>query len=164
MENMQKCGVCKNMGECKEQCLCGKGGCLCGRDIAMLLIRLALAVVFIYHGWQKGSNIQMTVGFFAKLGFAPFLAYLVAAVEFFGGIAMLLGIFVKYAGALLAIVMLVAIVKVKILTFHTPFASPTGGYEFDLVLLLTALAVVMGGAGKYALIKPKMCCQNCDKK
>ncbi len=114
-------------------------------DVALLLLRLALGAVFVAHGWQKLGNMDGTISFFASIGFPAFLAYLVALVEFLGGIAVLLGVYLTYAGTLLAIVMLVAIVVVK------SSKGFVGGFEFDVVLLALALAIPALGAGKYAV-------------
>lgn len=113
----------------------------------MLLIRLALAAVFIAHGWSKIQDMAGTIGGFGTFGLAPFWAYLVAWVELLGGIAMLLGIFTKWAGWLLAIVMAAAIYFVK------GSAGFLGGYEYELVLLLVALGVSFAGPGAYTINK-----------
>src|SRR3989344_590918 len=114
-------------------------------DLGLLLIRLALAAVFLVHGIQKLSNLSGTGMFFGKVGIAPFFAYIVAAVETLGGLAMLLGVFTGVAGVLIAIVMACAIYFVK---FSKGFS---GGWEFDLTLLLAALGVALSGSGKYSL-------------
>lgn len=114
-------------------------------DVGLLLLRIAVGVTFIAHGWAKFMNIEGTVGFFAGLGLAALFAYLVAAVELLGGLAVLLGLFTDVAGFLLAIVMVFAMILVK---FSMGFL---GGYEFDAVLLLAALGIAFAGAGKYAV-------------
>lgn len=114
-------------------------------DLGLFLIRLALAAVFIVHGAGKLGNMEGTVKFFASLDLASFFAYLVAAVETLGGLAMLLGIFTEAAGIGLALVMVFAIYLVK---FTTGFA---GGWEFDATLLLAALGIVFAGPGRYAV-------------
>lgn len=116
-------------------------------DLGLLLIRLALAAVFIVHGAQKFMNLEKTVSFFEMLGQPAFMAYVVAAVEVLAGLAMLLGIGVEIAGVLLALVMVGAIYLVK------GKMGFLGGYELDLVLLLSALGVALVGAGRYALGK-----------
>lgn len=113
-------------------------------DLGLFLIRLALAVVFIAHGWSKLQDLPGTVGFFDNLGFG-FLAYPVTAIELLGGLAMLFGVFTGWAGALLAAVMVGAIATVK---GQTGFF---GGYEFDLTLLLAALGIAFTGPGRHAL-------------
>lgn len=116
-------------------------------DVAFLIVRLVLAAVFISQGWGKFQNMEGTVGFFDKLGLMPFFAYLVTAVEFFGGIAMLLGIFADWAGVLLAIVMLAAIYLV---TWGKGFI---GGYDFNLALFACALTITLVGPGKYSAVE-----------
>lgn len=115
-------------------------------DAGLLLIRIALGVGFMLHGIQKLQGIDMTVGFFGKLGFPPALAWFVALVETLGGAAMLLGIFTEVSGLLLASVMIVAILKVKL-------GSGKGylGFELDAAYLLSSLAIVLTGPGKYSL-------------
>jgi len=75
-------------------------------------------------------------------------AYLVAYTELISGILMILGLWVRHAGIVLSIIMLVAMFKV-----HWPngFSLAKGGYEYVFVLLLCALAVVTLGAGKHTL-------------
>ncbi len=114
-------------------------------DLGLLLVRVGLGLVFIAHGWAKIAGMEDTVGFFASIGLSAFWAYLVAYVEFIGGIAMLVGLFTNWAGMLLAVVMIVAIAMLKL------SKGFVGGYEFDLVLFLSSLAIVIAGPGKYTL-------------
>ncbi|OGF74545.1 hypothetical protein A3J56_00820 [Candidatus Giovannonibacteria bacterium RIFCSPHIGHO2_02_FULL_46_20] len=133
-----------------------------------LLLRLALAAVFIVHGYPKlfaktmpdGSHhggITATAGFFESLGIRPakFWAVVVGVVEFFGGIFLVFGFLVQAVALFLAINMAVAIWKVK---FKTGFvggpASPAGGWEFDFVLLVMALSLLLLGPGAYSLDLP----------
>jgi uncharacterized membrane protein YphA (DoxX/SURF4 family) len=111
--------------------------------LGLFLVRFALAAVFIGHGIQKFSNLEGTIGFFGKLGLPSFFAYLVATVETAGGILMLLGVGTQIAGVLLAIVMLVAILKVKV------SSGFVGGYEFEATLLLTSLGIAFTGPGSW---------------
>lgn len=117
------------------------------KDLGLLLLRLALAAVFLAHGIQKFTHMEGTIAFFGNLGMPEFLAWLVALAESAAGAAMLLGLWTRWAGYVIAIIMLVAIVKVK---WAMGFL---GGYELDLTLLLMALAVSVIGPGKYALGK-----------
>lgn len=116
-------------------------------DAGMLLIRIALGIVFIHAGWLKIADMDATVTGFSSMGFAPILAYVVSYAELLGGVAFLLGIFVRYAGIVIAIIMLVA---TKVL-FGNGFGLMNGGYEYPLMLMLISLAVVTLGAGKYSL-------------
>ena len=114
-------------------------------DIALLLIRVGLGAVFVIHGWEKVTNMEGTIGFFASLGLSSIWAYVVAYIELIGGLAVLLGSFTGWAAMLLAAVMVGAIGMVKL---EQGFL---GGYEFDLVLFLSAVAVALAGPGKYTV-------------
>jgi len=61
---------------------------------------------------------------------------------------MIVWLFVRYAGILIDIVMIVVILKVHL---ANGYGLAEGGYEYTLTLLLAALAVVTLGAGKYSL-------------
>lgn len=129
------------------KCPCGKDRCTCPTDVALFLVRIGLAAVFIVHGWGKFVNMEATGDFFATIGLPATVVYLVAAIELLGGIAMLLGIGTTAAGIGLAIVVIGAIVKVK---WAQGFS---GGWEFDLVLFLSALAVGAAGPGCISIRK-----------
>jgi uncharacterized membrane protein YphA (DoxX/SURF4 family) len=107
----------------------------------LFLIRLALAIVFIVHGVQKLQNMSMTVAFFAQLGIPAFFTWLAALGELAGGIAMLVGKWTKYAGYLLAFIMVVA---TYCATWKMGFS---GGWEFTLVLFLISMGVAWTGPG-----------------
>lgn len=125
------------------------------KDCGMFLLRLVVGIVFMVYGWNKIQGMEGTIGFFASLGLAPFFAYLVAWVEFLGGIALILGLYSRLVSYLLAIIVIVAILKVK---WAMGFM---GGYESDLVLLAALLAIAWTGAGRYSL-STKLCgCDNC---
>lgn len=146
------------------------------KDFGLLIIRVIIGAIFVVHGYQKLGAMAMTVGFFGKLGFAPFLAYLVAWVEFLGGISLIIGYGSKIASILLAVVTLSAIVKV-----HGPngFSVGRGGYEFVLTLFAVTVGLLYTGPGKYSIgsrcgcpVKDGVCpandagcdCTGCDKK
>lgn len=123
--------------------------------LSLFLLRVVVGVVFIAHGWAKISNMEGTIGFFASLGLASVLAYVVAYVEFLGGLAVLLGVYSRWASYALALVMVGAIYTVK---FQSGFM---GGYELDLVLFASALVIAFSGAGPYSL-SGKVCgCGSC---
>src|SRR5262245_12758289 len=83
-------------------------------NLGIFLIRLALGAVFIHAGYGKLQMLSEVVAGFGSMGIPAWLAYVVAYSEFLGGIAMILGIFVRYFGVILAIIMLVAFWKVHL--------------------------------------------------
>ena len=120
-------------------------GILRNPSLGLLLIRIGLATIFIYHGVSKFADMGMTIGFFAKLGFPAFLAYFVSTVETLGGVVLLLGLFTDIAGIALAIDMAVVLI-------HVPGRGGfLGGHELEFSLLIAALGIALEGPGKYAL-------------
>lgn len=117
-------------------------------DLAILLIRIALGVVFINAGWLKVTNIDMVVNGFAQVGIPMFLAYFVAYFELIGGVALVLGLATRYVGIVLAVIMVVALFKAH---FAAGFSLQNGGYEYVFVLLLASASLVTSGAGKYSI-------------
>jgi putative oxidoreductase len=121
------------------------------KDLALLLIRIASAMAFLYHG------AGITFGAFGgpgPVGFAGFthtsltIAYLVGLAQVGGGLALLTGIFARVGAACVAIVMVGAI---KMVHLKLGFDINHGGMEYALTQLLIALAVLVAGAGKYSL-------------
>lgn len=127
------------------------------RDLALLLGRLILGVIFVAHGYQKLFVLGVdNVGkFFEGVGIpAPlFFAWVVSLVEFFGGIAVILGVLTRWAALGLAIIMVVATLTVKL---PVGLIAPPGqgaGYELDLALLGLALVLLLVGPGRASLEK-----------
>lgn len=122
--------------------------------LALLAIRIAAALAFLYHGggilfgWFDGPG----VGNFARFMHFPVpVAFLVGLAEFCGGLALLTGIMARLGAACLLIVMLGAIFLV-----HLPhgFDIQKQGMEYALTHALIALGVLIAGAGPYSLAYP----------
>ncbi len=115
------------------------------------VLRLAVGTIFLMHGGQKLFvwGFAGVAAFLAKLLIpAPALAApILTLVELLAGLALLLGLYARWAAALLAIDMLVAI-----LTYHLPhgFFGPSG-VEYPLTLLAANLALVLLGSGEASL-------------
>lgn len=115
-------------------------------DIAKLLLRLAVGAIFINHGWMKLQGLEMTAGFFAKIGIpmASTMALFVGLVEFVGGLALLAGLAVRLVGLLHASTMVVAIL--------TAFGlARIADAEIEYLLLAASLSLTLIGAGRYSL-------------
>lgn len=112
-----------------------------------LPLRLVVGAVFLVHGAQKLFIIGPPgfAGFLGRLGVpAPLpAAWVVSIVEFVGGIALVLGLFTRWAAALLVVDIAVAIALVH---FPSGFFLPRG-YEYPMTLLGANLALVLLGAG-----------------
>ena len=128
--------------------------------VVPLVLRLALAVVIFPHGAQKalgwfgGHGFKATMVYFTRSGIPAPLALLAIAAEFLGPLGLALGLLTRVAAFGIACVMLVAIFKV-----HRPhgfFMNWSGeqkgeGFEFHLLALGLAVAVIVGGGGTWSL-------------
>lgn len=88
--------------------------------------------------------------FFGSIGLNPgyFMAMLAGLVEFFGGLALVLGVLVRPAAAALAFAMLIAVFAVH---WSKGFFASTGGYEYALALLAASVALLLTGAGRFSV-------------
>jgi putative oxidoreductase len=77
-------------------------------DFVLLLGRVLLGWIFVRSGYGKILNIAAYSGSFPVRGLLPWLAYIAVPVEFFGGIALVLGIATRYVVLIMVIFMLVA--------------------------------------------------------
>jgi putative oxidoreductase len=119
------------------------------KPLALLLLRLALGVVFIYHGYPKlFGSVQQAMQGFQRMGFPAYFVYVAGVLEFFGGILLVIGLFTRIAGLLLAVEMVIAVGRV-----HLPQGPITQvkNYEFPMVLAAGALVLAAVGAGLISL-------------
>lgn len=119
------------------------------------IIRFFTGLMLMPHGAAKlfgwfGGDIERTAGFFAAKGLEPALplAYLVGATEFIGGFFLAIGFLVRPTALAVTILMAVA-------AFHIHLANgffwSKGGYEYPLLWGLIALALALGGAGRWSV-------------
>ncbi|PIC87734.1 oxidoreductase [Sporosarcina sp. P20a] len=120
-------------------------------EISIFLLRIMLGISFFVHGFVKFQDgIGNTGGWFDSIGIPGFLAYFVGAVELIGGMALILGVGTRVVSALLAIIMVGAILKVK-LTAGFLGTGEKVGYELDLVLLVIAIFLTINGSKIWAV-------------
>jgi putative oxidoreductase len=108
-----------------------------------LLLRIGLAAVFIYHGAEK---VQLGGGanWHPDPDFPTYQQLAVAWGELVGGIAVAVGLLTRLAALGLAAIMVGAII-----TIHGPngFSLADGGFEYNFVLLIICLSLILMGAG-----------------
>lgn len=127
-----------------------------------LPLRIILGVSFMIHGAPKlfsGAGHQQFDGMLVHLGVpaAPLLAWLIGILEFFGGAALVVGLFTWLVSGLLTIEMVVALLLVHLPqgfgAIHVTGMSGAGpvfglpGYEYNLLYIAGLLALLMGGPG-----------------
>ena len=123
---------------------------------AALILRVLVGAIFAAHGAQKlfgwfgGYGLEGTGQYFDSIGLNPgyLMALLAGAAEFFGGLALILGLLVRPAAAALAFAMLIAIFAVHL---GNGFFMDKGGYEYALALLAASLSLMFSGAGRISV-------------
>lgn len=124
--------------------------------LGSLMLRIPVGIILAAHGGQKlfawfgGYGLEGTGQWMTSIGLEPgyLMALLAGSAEFFGGLALILGLLTRPAAALSAFTMLVAIFSVHI--SHGLFMS-NNGYEFALSLLAATLALTVQGGGRFSL-------------
>lgn len=118
-------------------------------DFGLYLLRLVVAIIFIYHAWPKLLKTKMMA---QMVGMPTPLVALLGLVEFLSSIGLILGAAAPLAASLLALVMVGAI-GFKVVKWRVPFAAmDKTGWEFDLVLLAANIAIVLTGGGTIGLL------------
>ena len=120
------------------------------QNLILFIARVVLGITFIKHGWPKIKQPLGMKTWLAEMRFPvpAALSVVVAVVEFFGGWAVLTGIYLQEAALLIAANMVVA-------TFVKRFnlkKNWVDGFELDLALLALALMLALYGAGDWALL------------
>lgn len=115
-------------------------------DLASIILRLAIGALFIFHGYPKLTT-HRKGEWMKQVGMPTMLVPFGGFVEFFGGLGLLIGLFTPIIAVLSALWMLsttwFSIAKAK--------KKFQGGYEFDITLLLLALALTFIGGGTFSI-------------
>ncbi len=117
-------------------------------DWIILFARVVTGIVLIYYGWPKIRHLGSNSNDFEEMGFYPgiFWGTVIAIVEFFGGMAMLAGVYAELTASLFGFQMIVGTVwKLK---RKKPFTD----YSYDLQLLALCVVMMWFGAGRYSLV------------
>lgn len=117
-----------------------------GARFAPVLVRVVIGIVGAVHGWPKMKDLGAFIANVDKQGIplAPVFGTAAALSEFLGGIALILGLFGRWAAFFFACTMAVAVFKIH---WANGFLAKGNGYEFPLVLLVAALSIVLSGSG-----------------
>ena len=125
-------------------------------DLGFLFARVLVGLLMAAHGAQKlfgwfgGGGLAGVGQWMESIGLAPgyLMALLAGSAEFFGGLALVIGLLVRPAAVALIVVALVAIVSVH---WVNGFFMSNNGYEYALALLVACVALLLEGAGKLSL-------------
>ena len=123
---------------------------------AALALRVPVGLILAAHGAQKlfgwfgGYGLEGTGQWLASIGLEPgyLMALLAGGAEFFGGLALVLGLLTRPAAVVAAFTMLVAIFAVHI---GNGLFMANIGYEYALTLFAATVALAIQGAGRFSV-------------
>ena len=117
-------------------------------NIGLLILRLAVAIIFIYHAMPKLKNAKNMA---QMMGMPAGMIFILGAVELLSSLGLILSIYTQLAALLLGIVMIGAI-GMKTMKWGVPFAAmDKTGWEFDLILLAASMTLLFSGGGSIAI-------------
>ncbi|WP_166419262.1 DoxX family protein [Pseudoalteromonas sp. Z1A8] len=124
--------------------------------VAALILRVPVGLILAAHGAQKlfawfgGYGLEGTGQWMASIGLEPgyWLAMMAGSAEFFGGIALVIGLLTRPAAVVAGFTMLIAIFSVHI---SNGLFMANNGYEYALTLLVVMAVLVIQGAGSFSL-------------
>lgn len=123
--------------------------------VGLAILRVVTGVVFIAHGAPKlfGGGVEGLAGMLGGLGvpLAGAAAWIVTLLEFFGGLALVVGFLVAPVALLLSFHMLMGIVLVHAPNGFYVIGPGEGGIELNLLLIASLLTLVLAGPGFAAL-------------
>lgn len=130
-------------------------------DIAALVLRIAVGLIFIPHGYAKVFGRGGPAAFAADLPsyhIPYFLGYVVAYAEFYGAILLIAGLLTRIDAFLLACTMAVAVLVVQLpdaLNGAQPganrFFEAMKGIELPFALFAATAALLLIGGGSFSL-------------
>jgi len=124
--------------------------------LGLTVVRMLVGIIFMAHGAQKlfglfgGYGLEGTGQWMESIGLAPgyLMALLSGSAEFFGGLALVIGLLARPAALALSVTLVVAIFSVHI---GNGLFMSNNGYEFALALMAGTVAVLIEGAGRFSL-------------
>lgn len=129
-------------------------------DILQLILRLTLGIVMLPHGAQKllgwfgGGGFSATMQGMTSMGLPAVIVFLVIMAESFGALGLITGFLTRFSAFGISMVMLGAIftVHAKVGFFMNWMGQQQGeGYEYHLLVLGIALALMIRGGGKFSV-------------
>ena len=135
-------------------------------DLASLIMRVVLGVIFVWHGYDKifVKGLPAITGFLGTLSFPlpAVFAYILSYGELLAGLLLIIGLFTHWAAKFVAIVALVAFFTVHL---KNGFSVGNGGYEYVILIFAAAISILANNARKYSvdsmIFKSKKVCDYC---
>ena len=114
-------------------------------DIVHFGVRAVVGTIFIAHSLGKFN--PGFVGFLNQIGIPAEMQFLLALAEFVPGILLIIGVLTRISSSILSAVMLGVIFHVK----HATNLTGQGGFELELLLLVSVLSFIVAGPGRVSV-------------
>jgi putative oxidoreductase len=122
-------------------------------DTLLLVARIFLGVIFVHYGYGKLLNIAGYGASFPARGIPAWLAYVAVPIEFFGGVALILGLATRYVAILMTVFVIVA-TAISHRYWEFTDAARRGAQEGNFYKNLTMLGgfalLFVTGAGRFS--------------
>lgn len=125
-------------------------------SIVSLLIRFVIGMTFFLHGLQKvfslfgGQGLDKWSEYLSTQGYSKSVSVFSAYVEMIAGFLLILGVLTKINAGIMLIFMLFAI---GIVHWNKGYFSQNGGCEYQILLIVSCLCVILLGGGDYSVDK-----------
>ena len=117
-------------------------------DIGLLLLRIAVAIVFLYHSLPKLSKAKAMS---AMMGMPAGMIFMLGMIEAVASLGLVFGVYTQLSALILAIVM-VGATGMKMMKWGVPFAAmDKTGWEFDFILFFASLTILLSGGGSIGI-------------
>jgi len=118
-------------------------------DTAATLARIVLGLMFVAPGWPQIKNVRQPMAWVKSTGWprGEYWALLFSLLEFFGGLALIVGFFTQVFAVLIALEM----IATSIFSKQKLGKKFMIGYELDVVYLFFALVVSILGPGPWSV-------------
>jgi putative oxidoreductase len=124
-------------------------------DVAMLILRVLLGIVFIPHGLQKLLGFSGVMQMFTtQLGIPALFAFLAIMTEILGPVALITGFLTRVAALAIGVEMVVAVLMLHLKNgfFMNWFGNQKGeGFEYHILVVAIAVALLIRGGGKWSI-------------
>ncbi|PIP61658.1 hypothetical protein COW99_02885 [Candidatus Roizmanbacteria bacterium CG22_combo_CG10-13_8_21_14_all_38_20] len=113
-------------------------------DIGLFLLRIAVAIIFLYHSLPKLSKSKEMP---KMMGMPAGMIFILGMIEAVASLGLVFGVYTQLSALILAIVM-VGATGMKIMKWGVPFAAmDKTGWEFDFILFFASLVILFSGGG-----------------
>jgi len=125
-------------------------------SVTSLLLRVTIGMAFFLHGAQKvfgwfgGSGLEKWSEYLSTKNYSKFTAISAAYIEMIAGFLLIIGAFTKASAISMIVFMLFA---VAIAHWENGYFSQKGGYEYQLLLIVSCIIVLLLGGGEYSVDK-----------